>query len=176
MLNDNLLDRDTLPPAPAHCTGWPWTTHTTATPATELSWPRISIVTPSYNQGHYLEETIRSVLLQGYPNLEYIVIDGGSQDNSLEIIQKYQPWIAYWHSQPDRGQADALNQGFARATGEICAYLNSDDLFLPNTLFSVAIAFAQHRCTWLASRVLVGESIPDTKVWEPGTDRMVSSR
>lgn len=172
MLNDNLSHLDLLPPAPAHPMGWPWTATGTAsnTYNNDISWPRISIVTPSYNQGQYLEETIRSVLLQGYPNLEYIIIDGGSQDHSLEIIQKYQPWIAYWQSQPDQGQADALNQGFAHATGEICAYLNSDDLLLPGALVSVAIAFAQTRCTWLASRVLVGESINQAQIWEPGAN------
>lgn len=93
--------------------------------------PRISIVTPSYNQAEYIEETIRSVLLQAYPNLEYIVIDGGSTDGSAEIIQAYAPWLAYWVSEPDRGQSDALNKGFARATGELVGWQNSDDLYLP---------------------------------------------
>jgi glycosyltransferase involved in cell wall biosynthesis len=94
----------------------------------------VSIVTPSFNQSQYLEETIRSVLLQGYPDLEYIVIDGGSSDGSLEIIKKYEPWLAYWVSQPDRGQSHALNKGFGRATGEIYAWLNSDDTYQPNGL------------------------------------------
>jgi glycosyltransferase involved in cell wall biosynthesis len=100
-------------------------------------WPRISIVTPSFNQGQFLEETIRSVLLQGYPDIEYIIIDGGSTDNSVEIIKKYEPWLAYWVSEPDRGQSHAINKGFERSTGEIMAWLNSDDMFLPEIFGTV---------------------------------------
>jgi glycosyltransferase involved in cell wall biosynthesis len=88
-----------------------------------------------------LEETIRSVLLQGYPNLEYMVIDGGSTDNSIEILRKYTPHLAYWVSEPDKGQADAINKGFARSTGQIMGWLNSDDLLLPNALFRIVEAF-----------------------------------
>ncbi|PWB67658.1 MAG: glycosyltransferase, partial [Deltaproteobacteria bacterium] len=88
--------------------------------------PKISIVTPSFNQGSFLEETIRSVISQGYPNLEYIVMDGGSTDGSVDIIRRYREHIAFWKSGPDAGQSDALRQGFQRATGEILAWLNSD--------------------------------------------------
>lgn len=93
-----------LPPPPPDKTGWPWTEQTEPLPELmpdgSSEWPLISIVTPSYNQGDFIEETIRSVLLQGYPNLEYIIIDGGSTDNSIEIIQKYKPFLAYWISEP----------------------------------------------------------------------------
>lgn len=109
-----------------------------------LPWPRISIVTPSYNQGQFLEETIRSVLLQGYPNLEYIVMDGGSTDRSLDIIQKYESWLSYVHIGPDGGQAAAIAEGFRHATGDILAWINSDDLYLPGAFGRVAEFFVKH--------------------------------
>ena len=107
-------------------------------------WPRISIITPSYNQGQFLEETIRGVLDQGYPNLEYMIIDGGSTDDSVEIIRKYADRLAYWVSEPDRGQSHAINKGFQRATGDILVWLNSDDVYLPGTLHTVGRFFVEH--------------------------------
>lgn len=107
-------------------------------------WPCISVVTASYNQGQFLEEAIRSVLLQGYPNLEYIVIDDGSRDDSLEIIQKYEPWLSFWTSQENHGQSHALNRGFDISTGEIMAWLSSDDMYLPKTFLSVVNFFQSH--------------------------------
>ena len=101
-------------------------------------WPRISIVTPSYNQGAFIEQTIQSVLDQGYPNLEYIVIDGGSTDMTIEVIRKYEKHLAYWTSEKDRGAADAIAKGFDRASGDILGWLNSDDLFVPGALHAVA--------------------------------------
>src|SRR5215207_10437488 len=96
--------------------------------------PKISIITPSFNQGQFLEASIRSVLEQDYPNLEYIVVDGGSKDDSVEVIKKYQDRLAWWVSEKDKGHADALNKGFSRATGEILAWLNSDDIYFPGAI------------------------------------------
>lgn len=100
-------------------------------------YPKISIVTPSYNQGSFLEKTIQSVLNQNYPNLEYIIVDGGSKDNSVEIIKKYENHIHYWVSEKDNGQSDAINKGFSKATGEIYYWINSDDYLVPNILKKV---------------------------------------
>lgn len=115
-------------------------------------WPKISIVTPSCNQGQFLEETICSILGQGYPNLEYIIIDGGSTDNSVKIIKKYEQSLAYWVSEKDAGQYDAINKGFARSTGEVMAWLNSDDMYLPWTLRTVAEIFDRlQQVDWLTT-------------------------
>lgn len=122
-------------------TGWPWTKESSRLSdrmADGSTWPRISIVTPSYNQGQFIEETIRSVLLQGYPNLEYVILDGGSTDDSVDVIKKYEPWLAYWTSEQDRGQSHAINKGLEKATGEILAYINSDDVYLEDAFAGVA--------------------------------------
>ena len=115
--------------------------------------PKISIVTPSFNQGAYLEETILSVINQGYPNLEYIIVDGGSTDNSVEIIKKYENHLAWWVSEKDNGLYDALQKGFARSTGEIMAWLNSDDMYHSKSLFVVAKTFqAFPKVRWLLGK------------------------
>jgi glycosyltransferase involved in cell wall biosynthesis len=102
------------------------------------NWPRISIVTPCLNQVEFIEQTIRSVLDQGYPNLEYIVIDGGSTDGTVEVIELYADQLAFFVSEPDAGQAAAINKGFTRATGDVLAYINSDDYYLPGAFQRVA--------------------------------------
>ncbi len=105
---------------------------------------RITIVTPSFNQGRYLRDTIESILNQDYPNLEYIIMDGGSTDRSVEIIREYQDHIDYWVSEKDKGQSDAINKGLKRATGNLCNWINSDDVLFPNALYRIAEAFARH--------------------------------
>lgn len=127
-----------LPAAPPAKTGWIWTEETDPSIYNNrLSWPKLTIVTPSYNQGQFIEETIRSVLLQNYPNLEYIVMDGGSTDDTKSILDQYSPWISYWQSEKDNGQSQAINQGFSLATGDYFAWINSDDYYLKGVFFSV---------------------------------------
>jgi glycosyltransferase involved in cell wall biosynthesis len=116
-------------------------------------WPRITVVTPSYNQGKYIEETILSVLHQGYPNLEYIVMDGGSGDETLAVAAHYRDRIDYFESQRDKGQADAINKGFARATGTILTWLNSDDMLAPGALAAAALAFDRSGADMVAGEV-----------------------
>jgi len=131
-----------LPAPPEGRLGWPWSESGVNAPhPANVPWPRITIVTPSFQQALFLEECLRSVLLQDYPNLEYIVNDGGSTDGSVDIIRRYAPFLAHWQSQKDGGQGDAINRGFDRATGDILGWLNSDDLLLPGALFAVARAF-----------------------------------
>jgi len=117
------------------------------------NFPRISIITPSYNQGQYLEATIKSVLEQNYPNLEYLILDAGSTDNSVAIIKKYAqkyPKIVKWRSRHDKGQVFAINEGLKKATGEILAFLNSDDMYAPDTLIKVVSGFAAYpHKSWL---------------------------
>jgi glycosyltransferase involved in cell wall biosynthesis len=136
-----------LPSAPAGKIGWPWTQESARVPDRMPDggpWPRISIVTPSYNQGRFIEECIRSVLLQGYPDLEYIIIDGGSTDETIEIIKKYEPWLAYWESEPDRGQSHAINKGLLKSTGRLFNWHNSDDVLTPNSLATMASAIIKY--------------------------------
>lgn len=120
----------------------------------KISLPLITIVTPSYNQASFLEVSIQSVLNQGYPNLEYILVDGGSTDGSVEIIKKYSKHLSCWISEPDHGQGDAIVKGFSKATGQIFNWLNSDDVLLPNALFSVAEVYQKTNAD-----LLVGEDL-----------------
>jgi len=117
--------------------------------------PRITVVTPSFNQGKFIEETMKSVVNQDYPNLEYIVIDGGSTDDSIEIIKKYADKLAYWVSEKDNGQTHAINKGFERATGDIITWINSDDVYCEESLLTIGSYFSAHNdCYWLAGNLL----------------------
>ena len=123
---------------------WPYATDQVDYPETlpdGTPWPRISIVTPTYNQGNYIDQTINSVLNQKYPNLEYIVVDGASTDETPDVLSRYADKIDHIISEPDEGQSDAINKGMNLATGEILTWLNSDDLFTPGTLYAMAMAF-----------------------------------
>lgn len=121
---------------------WPWEGEVSPKLYdSEFKWPKISIITPSYNQGHFIEETILSVVNQNYPNLEFIIIDGGSDDNTVDVIKKYEDKIRFWSSEKDQGQSDAINKGLNISTGDILAYLNSDDIYYPGTLLKVASLF-----------------------------------
>jgi glycosyltransferase involved in cell wall biosynthesis len=157
--------------------GWPWDV-TPSKPLPDVDLPRVSIVTPSYNQAEYLEETIRSVLMQGYPNLEYFVIDGGSTDGSVEIIKKYEPWLTGWVSEPDRGQAHAINKGFAMASGEWLGWLNSDDCYTPGAIRKLLYSARQDNADFMyGACIRFGETaaalsfpslrIPDESAFNP---------
>ena len=161
-----------LPTSPHSKTGWPWTEELSHLPDTipdSSPWPRISIVTPSLNQGRFIEETIRSVLLQGYPNIEYIIIDGGSTDETVDIIKKYEKWLTCWVSEPDRGQSHAINKGFAKATGDIYAYINSDDFYCPNAFVTVASIFEKNGYPHLiAGECIIFDGDTIKSIFKPG--------
>jgi glycosyltransferase involved in cell wall biosynthesis len=145
--NMGALSVKDLPEPPGGKRGWPWTVGTKPSLSCQADgseWPRLSIVTPSYNQGEFLEETIRSVLLQGYPNLEYIIIDGGSSDESVAIIRKYERFLTCWVSEPDDGQTDAINKGLMRSTGAYLGWLNSDDLYTKGAFGKAIGALLNH--------------------------------
>jgi len=142
-----------LPRPPAGRTGWPWDVDIAdpPDPTEAVAWPRIGIVTPSYNQGAFIEETIRSVLLQGYANLEFRVLDGGSTDETVDILRRYEPWLTSWSSGRDAGQSDAINNGVAQSEFRIGTWLNSDDVLLPGVLHAVgAHVVGNARCEFLS--------------------------
>lgn len=150
-----------LPDKPQGTAGWPWDAPEAAVamPAiaggtlerSHADLPVIGIVVPSFNQGQFLEATLRSLLLQGYPQLRIVVLDGGSRDGSVEILRRYAPWLQRWVSEPDRGQSDAIQRGLGELSCEVAGWLNSDDLLLPGALLRVGRHFAEHPgCAWLS--------------------------
>lgn len=141
---DRILMLADLPTPPPDKAGWPWTEQSERVSDQMFDgskYPLISIVTPSYNQGQFIEETIRSVLLQGYPNLEYIIIDGASTDNTIEILKKYNSFITHWVSEPDRGQSHAINKGLAKISGQLVGWQNSDDFYEKKAFYLAAETF-----------------------------------
>jgi glycosyltransferase involved in cell wall biosynthesis len=132
--------------------------------------PTLSIITPSFNQGRYIERSIRSVLDQGYPNLEYVIVDGGSTDETLDVIRSYQDRLAWWVSEPDDGQSHAINKGLERTSGEIVAYINSDDYYLPGAFERAVAAFERSGAGWVAGAsadLEEGDPPVDLGVWQP---------
>ncbi|MFW2437764.1 MAG: glycosyltransferase family 2 protein [Arenicellales bacterium] len=154
MRSPNITDLPVVP----NKKGWPWSEGSLNLPEIlpdGQEWPRISIVTPSYNQGQFIEETIRSVLLQGYPNFEYFIMDGGSTDDSVEVIKRYDEWLTYWVSEQDGGQSCAVNNGWKKSTGTIIGWVNSDDLYMPGAFHDVAQTYHDNP----KSIVICGEAI-----------------
>lgn len=131
------------------------------------SYPKITVVTPSYNQGQYLEQTIKSVIGQDYPNLEYIIMDGGSTDQSVSIIERYERYLAYWVSEPDGGQSKAIAKAFDMATGDIVAWLNSDDIYLPGTLRKVSEIYNSNPSAewWIGNTFMINPQNRVIKRW-----------
>ena len=133
-------------------------------------YPKITIITPTYGQGQYIGQTIESVLDQNYPNLEYMILDGGSRDNTVDVIKKYEKYLSYWVSEPDKGQSDAINKGLQRATGEIINWLNSDDYYEPNCLHTVAEHFSDDDTHIVCGRSNLFEEEGKVIRISPGTD------
>lgn len=159
-----------LPPPPTGKVGWPWTVEIQPPAemmANGLAWPKVSIVTPSYNQGAFIEETIRSVLLQNYPNLEYVICDGGSNDETVEILEKYSPWLSFWQSKKDRGQGHAINLGFSLCSGNYFGWINSDDFYLPNCFETVVIYCSNHSPDFVyGDAIILYESLKKISYWQ----------
>jgi glycosyltransferase involved in cell wall biosynthesis len=170
-----------FPQPPIGKKGFPWTEEIPPQYFAE-NLPKITIITPSFNQGQFIEQTIRSVLLQNYPNLEYIIIDGGSTDNTVEIIKKYSDFITYWVSEKDNGQSDAINKGLKMATGDVFNWLNSDDYYLPNALIKVGQIFHNnaeinvlcgHELVLLPDGLLTSTTNPPTTIKQTLEETMV---
>ena len=140
----NIIPTQKFPPPPSGKSGWPWTVESKRAPERRPDggdWPKMSIITPSFNQGHYIEETIRSVLLQGYPNLEFIIIDGSSTDESLSVISKYNDWVKLIVEDQPRGMSRAINLGLSKVTGDLVTWISSDDVYFPDAFQRIGAAW-----------------------------------
>jgi len=152
-----------LPSPPPQKTGWPWTEEVNPNVyENKANWPKFSVITPSFNQGCFIEETIRSVLLQNYPNAEYMIMDGGSSDESLEIIKKYEKWLSFSTSEKDRGQAHAINRGLSILDGKYWQWINSDDYYFPDIFKKSIETLEESECDTLYAGVF--ESTDDEKI------------
>ncbi|MBY0551194.1 MAG: glycosyltransferase [Candidatus Obscuribacterales bacterium] len=155
----------TLPPPPFGKVGWPWDIRLKPLGSSSPEdLPRISIVTPCLNSAPFIEECIRSVLLQGYPNLEFVIVDGGSTDGTVEIISKYQKFLLYWVSEPDKGQSAAINKGMKKCSGQLVNWLNADDILLPGALHALGTAYELAPDTVLLSPV-INVDLETSKSW-----------
>ena len=145
------------------------TTSTSARPRASPLNPKLSIITPSLNQGRFIERTIQSVLDQGYENLEYLIVDGGSTDTSVETIRRYEDRIDWWVSEPDNGQTEAINKAITRATGDVIAYINSDDYYMPGAFDTALATLDESGAEWVAgaARIVDEHDQPLREVWRP---------
>ena len=147
-----------LPDHASNKKDWPWKVETEASIYDETtSWPKISVITPSFNQGNFIEETARSVILQNYPNFEYFIVDGGSTDNTINIIKKYEKYVTKWVSEKDEGQSDALNKAFNWCTGDLICWINSDDYFYPGAFLKIAEKYLT--CNKTETSIITGNTI-----------------
>lgn len=156
-----------LPAPEIEKSGWPWTTESQTASGSDndrTSWPKISIVTVNFNYGQFIEETIRSVLLQGYPDLEYIIIDNGSTDNSVKIIKKYEKWLTFWAVDPNKGQPKAINTGMQKVTGDIFNWINSDDILTCDCLSKVAALWRYSPGSLICGRALLFDDNGSKKI------------
>lgn len=160
-----------LPPAPAGKTGWPWflPNDQGALPNSLPSpLPSISIVMPCFNAAQFIEEALRAVLLQNYPEFELIVIDGGSTDGTVEVIKRYEPWLKYWASEKDRGQSHAINKGLVRTTGELFNWANADDIMCPNAFMTLADLYLKNpKCAGVFGAMEVFDEKGYQNTWHP---------
>jgi len=165
-MNDEILmmNLELLPRLNTKNQGFPWTEESDALLYTKEQYPKLSIVIPSYNQGHFIEETLRCILLQNYPNLELIVIDGGSTDSTIEVLKAYDKFIDFWISEKDDGQSDAINKGLKRANGDWLAFMNSDDGYLKNTFANIFSNLPSETAFIYGNQGYVGKTMQDAQL------------